>query len=223
MFRKYEKTFHITGDRMFKRLMDSHEISHLFNGEVVVEEKVDGANVGIIRTKKGIQLQKRGSLVGPSEHAQFQRFHAWAQYENYNKLMEIPIGYTVYGELMYAVHTVYYDALPDWVLVFDIYDWKNKRYLTYDERNEFCLKYGLYQVPLLDRGHFEAKDVPSMLPVKSSFGPQAEGIVIKRYIKKSKQYVRGKYVHPDFLKTVDESDHWIKGELRINRLRVENE
>jgi ATP-dependent RNA circularization protein (DNA/RNA ligase family) len=97
MFRKYEKTYHM--DASGKFCLSKSDISDLLNGEVIVEEKMDGANVGIIRHKNGFHLQKRGSLVGQSEHEQFGFFHNWANYQNFDKIMNLPKGYTVYGEL----------------------------------------------------------------------------------------------------------------------------
>lgn len=217
MFRKYEKTFRI--NRPGKLCLSPAEITRLFNGEVVVEEKLDGANVGIIRHKKGFHLQKRGSLVGPSEHAQFQYFHAWANRIKYDSIMKIPIRHIVYGELMYAVHTVFYDKLPDYFLMFDVWNDIKQRYLNRDEREEFTAKYGLefFHVPLISRGYYDFEDVSRMLPEKSAFGDRAEGIVVKRYTK-GRQYHKAKIVWEQFHKDLEESDHWMHREVRVNKL-----
>ncbi len=77
MFRKYEKTFRIlvpTIEVPGKLVLSKNDAGALLSGNVIIEEKMDGANVGIIRHKNGFALQKRGSLVGPSEHEQFEFF-----------------------------------------------------------------------------------------------------------------------------------------------------
>jgi len=216
MFRKYEKTYRIRIPQFQvpgKHYLSSDETKRLIGAKVIVEEKMDGANAGIIRHKSGLHLQKRGSLVSTSEHAQFQFFHGWSNV-NYDKIMAIPVGYLIYGELMYAQHNIFYDKLPDYFLVFDIFN--GKKFLSREERNEFCEILGFSQVPFISEGYFKLEDLYSLLPKISAYGDRAEGIVIKRYRKK--EYMRGKIVWPEFMKTIDE--HWTKKDLRKNLLGV---
>jgi len=214
MFRKYEKTFRVSGPKGKLSLTEA-EIKNLFSGKVVIEEKMDGANVGIIRHKKGFHLQKRGSLVGPSEHKQFQYFHAWANQKMYANIMNIPMNYIFYGELLYAVHTIYYDKLPDYVLIFDV--WDGEKYLNWVERNDICNELGFHRVPLIAYDYFYPKSVEMTIPGPSAYGDVAEGIVIKKYTK-SGEYYRGKIVKPEFVKEMEESDHWMHKEVKTNKL-----
>jgi ATP-dependent RNA circularization protein (DNA/RNA ligase family) len=219
MFRKYEKTFRLNlpGFEVPHKLAISKEDEkHLFAGRIVIEEKVDGANTGIIRIKDHYRLQKRGSLVDTSEHEQFNRFKSWAS-DNYDKIMQIPIDTIIYGEFMYAQHNIFYDQLPDWFLVFEIWDIKKQRYWDYFSRNEFCVKTGFSEVPFINSGFANKLDIIKLIPKVSSYGPRAEGIVIKKYTKKD--YMRAKIVWPDFMKELDESDHWKKGPIRLNKLK----
>lgn len=199
-----------------KRCLTSAEVQALLGGAVTIEEKVDGANAGVIRHKQGFHLQKRGSLVGTSEHEQFQFFHNWANYQNYDKLMGLPKGYIVYGELMFAVHSIFYDRLPDYFLVFEV--WNGQRYLSRAERDAFCDKYGFHQVPLLAEGHFNIGELAELIPATSAFGDTIEGIVVKRYRKKQKERLVGKIVRPEFIKKMDESEHWTKYNIKRNLL-----
>lgn len=219
MFRKYEKTLraHVPGVEVASKFrLPKDDLKLLLNGRVWVEEKMDGANVGIIRHKQGFHLQKRGSLVGPSEHEQFQFFHNWARYQNQEKLMGLPVGYTVYGELMYAVHSIYYDKLPDWVLVFDVWCAKKGRYLKYEDRRDFCISYGLEMVPLITEGYFGVEDLAGLIPEESQYGYLAEGIVLKRYRKGECR--RAKIVKPGFLKMLEEDEHWTRKGVTKNQL-----
>lgn len=219
MFKKYDKTYRVIVpqvDVKGKLYLPKDDVKLLLGGRVIVEEKLDGANTGIIRHKSGFHLQKRGSLVGTSEHAQFQFFHNWAHYQNYEKIMKVPIGYIIYGELMYAIHTVYYDELPDYFLVFDV--WHEGRFLNYEERNDFCQKYKFHQVPLITKDFYNVDDLFDLIPNKSEYGNEpAEGIVIKRYSKKN--YTRAKLVREEFVKKVNDSDHWIHKKLKKNLLK----
>ena len=115
MFRKYEKTYRIPVPEFSvkgKHYLNKKDVRLLLNSKVDIEEKLDGANTGVVRHKKGFTLQKRGSLVSTSEHEQFNYFHSWAN-TNYSNLMAIPKNYTVYTEVLYSVHCIYYNNLPD--------------------------------------------------------------------------------------------------------------
>jgi ATP-dependent RNA circularization protein (DNA/RNA ligase family) len=214
MFRKYEKTYRIIKDSSRYSLSDS-EVKTLLAGKVVVEEKLDGANVGIIRHKRGFHLQKRGSLVGQSEHSQFQYFHHWAHQLKYENIMSMPVGTIVYGELLYAVHTIYYDNLPDYVIMFDV--WNGKKYLDENKKYTFIDDHGFEHAPIVAYDYFTREDLNCLMPVASAYGEIAEGIVVKRYSRKG-EYFRGKVVKPQFIKEMEESDHWTHKQIRRNKL-----
>ncbi len=215
MFVKYPKTYHIFPVTS-KYNLDNATIGRLLAGEVIVEEKMDGSNTGIIRHRQGFHLQKRNSLVGPSVHEQFDFFYNWANTQNYEKIMAVPEGTLIYGELLYAVHTIYYDKLPDYFLVFDVR--QNGRWLNYPERVSFCAVYGFQMVPFIASGSFSLDELRSMVPTKSAYGEAAEGIVVKRYAKNG--YFKGKIVNSSFIKTLEESDHWTAYECRRNKMQT---
>lgn len=223
MFKKYEKTYRIIVpqvDVKGKRYLTHDEAKLLLAGTVTIEEKLDGANTGIIRHKQGFSLQKRGSLVGQSEHAQFQYFHHWANQLNYERIMEIPMGLTLYGELMYARHHIFYDNLSSFFMVFDVLDKKNDYWYSLSERDAFCKKLGFDQVPFIAEGHFSITELFPLIPKVSacSTTEKAEGIVIKKYNKKG--YWRAKLVRPEFVKEIDDEDsHWTHQQLTKNLLR----
>ena len=214
MFRKYDKTLHlfpVTG----KYNIDRTQIKRLLAGEMIIEEKMDGANVGIIRHSKGFSLQKRGSLVGSSVHEQFDFFHGWANGDGYERIMSLPVGTLVYGELMYAVHGIYYDRLPEYFLAFDVC--RGKKWLKYEQRRAFCEEHGFYMVPLVTRGCFGKNELRDLVPERSAYGEMAEGIVVKRYSKNG--YFKGKIVSSKFQGKIDEEDvHWSRQKVKRNKL-----
>ena len=213
MFRKYEKTYHIFPVTS-KHNLDSTQLKRLLSGRVVVEEKMDGSNTGIIRHAKGFALQKRGSLVGRSVHAQFDYFHNWANSVAYERIMSLPPGVIVYGELLYARHHLYYDRLPEFFLVFDVR--QGKRWLDRSEKDSFCETYGFHQVPLVAEGSLTKNDLQSIIPNESRYGPICEGVVVKRYAKHG--YFRGKIVKPGFIKELEDEDHWSNKPAIRNKL-----
>lgn len=220
MFRKYEKTFRIQVpqfDLKSKFSLSKEDTKLLLGGKITVTEKLDGANTGIIRHKDTFHLQKRGSLVGTSEHLQFGFFKNWSS-TNYEKIMKIPENYIVYTELLFCVHTVFYNQLPDYVLVFAIYDKKKNRYLEWDFVENLCAATGLQHVPLIGEDIYRSREhLFELIPDKSDYGSEpAEGIVIWNY----KHQLRGKLVRPEFVKRMEEEDeHWTRKEVKINELR----
>jgi ATP-dependent RNA circularization protein (DNA/RNA ligase family) len=225
MFLKYEKTYRIRipqYDVKGKFYLSDEEVKLLLAGAVSIEEKIDGANTGIIRHKKGFHLQKRGSLVGQSEHPQFGALHNWANGVGYDKIMAVPPGHLIYGEWAWAQHTIFYDKLPDYFLAFDVMHTPSGYWFNLKERFEFCETYGFSQVPLISMGYYSKMDLFDLIPGPSAFGEFAEGIVVKRY-RKGNNYLRGKIVKPEFMKTLDEEDeHWTKRKLSINKLAKEH-
>ena len=222
MFRHYRKTYRIKVPEVpvrGKHCLSKDEVKRLLGATVVIEEKLDGANSGVIRHKSGFSLQKKGSLVGQSEHLQFQYFHNWANRLKYDNIMAVPPGYIVYGELMYIVHTIYYNRLPDYFIVFDV--WNGRQYMDRESKEEFCKEFGFQIIPLIVQGHFEVKELYSLIPKVSSFGNVAEGIVVKRYREFSTRrndYMRGKVVKKEFLKFVEENEHWTREKMKVNSL-----
>ncbi len=211
MFRKYERTFRIKipeFDISSKHFLSHEDTQKLLTGKVTVEEKIDGANVGIIITHKPQQpytLQKRGSLVDTSEHPQFNRFKAWAN-ERYDQWLTMPKNYIIYGEFMWATHHLFYDQLPDWFICFDIFDKSKQIYISREERENFCDKNNIQIAPLLFYGNLTKSDLlPLIQQSKYSSTNQAEGLVIKN----NRKQMRGKLVRPEFIKEISEDGtHW---------------
>ena len=91
---------------------------------VVVEEKLDGANSAISFDSAGrLLLQSRGHfLTGGPRERQFAPLKAWAATIAAPLRDRIDDRYVIYGEWLYAKHTVFYDALPHYFCEFDVYD-----------------------------------------------------------------------------------------------------
>lgn len=217
MFRKYEKTYRILVpqiDVKGKHFHSDADTKKLLNGQLTITEKMDGANVGIIRHKDTFRLQKRGSLVDASEHYQFNFFKAWSQL-NYDKLMQIPEGTILYGELMIAKHTVFYDKLPDYFLAFAWVDRKSREYKHRSDLEELCDKIGLSTTPFIYQGPCSKVELFDYIPNPSAYGSEpAEGIVVWNH----KAGLRGKVVRAEFVKDMEDSDHWTHKEVVKNKL-----
>ena len=160
---KYPRTPHLQGSRLQEGDEDLSQIpfSEVLNKNIVIEEKVDGANCAISFDNEGnLLIQSRGHyLVGGYNERHYNLLKQWA---NVNKDLFFSVlsdRYIMYGEWLYAKHTVYYDALPNYFLEFDIYDRQAGKFLDTLSRQNLTSKMGIiYSVPVLASGKFTKKD-----------------------------------------------------------------
>ncbi|GCE25537.1 DNA ligase III [Dictyobacter alpinus] len=135
---KYPRTPHLEGSGLQKGDEDLAILPFrsLLGKQLVIEEKVDGANSAIsLDTSGQLLLQSRGHyLTGGPREAQFQLLKTWA-YSHTAEFWEV-LGerYILYGEWLYAKHTVFYTELPHYFLEFDIYDKQTETFLSTAQR-----------------------------------------------------------------------------------------
>lgn len=161
MFMKYPRTPHLEGSRLQPGDIadDQVAVSSLSEGELVWEEKVDGANTGIsIVEPISIQLQSRGHiLLGGAREAQFNLFKQWGTSLTEDFYLVLGDRYTMYGEWCYAKHSVFYDRLPHYFLEFDVYDRKEDYWLDTDSRHSLLKDLPIVSVPVVHRGMVKGK------------------------------------------------------------------
>jgi ATP-dependent RNA circularization protein (DNA/RNA ligase family) len=204
------------------KLVDDATRKHLLSLPVTVEEKVDGANVGLwFDSNNTMQLQNRGELIGKQAHPQFDPFKAWAAARHYRFKEVLGKIYILFGEWCYARHTVFYDRLPDFFLGFDIFDRDTNCFLAVPQRNAFLESLQVAGVPHIYSGILNSMDNLQDLTGSSALGPEPmEGVYI-RLDNPTCLSKRAKYVRECFLQSDDL--HWSKRRLETNRLkRAEN-
>ncbi len=131
---KYVRTPHIRGSRLQHGDHDLEDVkfSELIGKHLVIEEKMDGANCGISFTKEGeLLLQSRGHYLrgGPREK-HFALMKQWAASKQDVLFNILGSRYVMYGEWLYALHTVFYDALPHYFMEFDMLDLEDGAFLS---------------------------------------------------------------------------------------------
>src|SRR5579859_5773129 len=116
MLRKYPRTPHLEGSRsqLGDDDLDFRDLATLDGQFVVVEEKLDGANCAISFAVDGsLLLQSRGHfLTGGPRERQFALFKAWAHCHQPSLQVVLGERYVMFGEWLFAKHTVFYDQLP---------------------------------------------------------------------------------------------------------------
>ena len=131
---KYPRTPHLEGSRLQAGDEDLSQVpfSHLKGKYLVIEEKVDGANTAISFDTDGtLLLQSRGHyLTGGYRERHYNLFKQWANVHKEEFYKVLGSRYIMYGEWLYAKHTVYYDELPHYFMEFDVYDRVEKIFLS---------------------------------------------------------------------------------------------
>jgi hypothetical protein len=251
---KYPRTRHIDGSGL---QTDDEDLDRVPFGDLagrilVVEEKMDGANSAVSFADDGrLLLQSRGHyLLGGEREKHFALMKAWANRHRAALQDVLQDRYVMYGEWLYAKHTVFYTELPHYFLEFDIYDKIAEVFLSTARRQEMLerapfvaavkvLHAGtVSDLPMLARmigpSHFIAPDHLHRLDMLCR-ERQLDPLQVRRetdnttlmeglYIKVEEDGIvqeRYKYVRPDFLQTVIASDsHWLDRPIIPNQLRA---
>lgn len=205
----------IRGDR----LLEPVEARRLLRVPAAVEEKVDGANLGLSVGADGrVRAQSRGHFLKPGTVGQWQPLWRWLAQREESLRLALGTNLLLFGEWCYARHTVAYDDLPDWSLAFDVFDRITQRFWSRARRNALLEPPGLATVPLLAEGTFDEKTLVRLL-ARSRLGTSlAEGIYL-RWDEGDWLAARAKLVRPGWAPAGDE--HWSKHPLETNRLASE--
>ena len=165
---KYPRTPHIEGSNLQDGDYDLSQISfsYLKDKYLVIEEKVDGSNVGISFQNGELLLQNRSHyLEGGYKEKQYDLFKLWVNSFKDDFYNIIGNRYIIYGEWMYAKHNIFYDSLPHYFLEFDVYDKEEKVFLDTKRRQELLKNLTIVSsVPVLKEGYFKSyKDVINLV------------------------------------------------------------
>ncbi len=199
------------------KVLSTQEAEALLAHDVTVEEKVDGANVGLSIGEDGdLRAQNRGAYVTRDGcHPQFRPLFRWMHERRYALLDALPPHVIVFGEWCYAVHSVRYTRLPDWFLAFDVFDRHTGSFWDMPRRDALCDALGLVRVPLIASGRIALDDVPALLgPSRLADGP-AEGAYLK-WSAGGNAGSRAKVVRPTFVQGID--THWSGRTMQVNAL-----
>ncbi len=201
------------------KVMDKSERALFLEHPIVVEEKIDGANLGLFVSETGkLKAQNRGTILESGKtHPQFEPFWNWLGKRMNTITQHLGRRYVIFGEWCYAVHSVYYSDLPDWYLGFDVLDMEKKGFLDSEFRNRLLGTMGIESVPRIARSCYTLDQLIVMLEdISSKVGArQPEGL----YLRVENQGLttrRAKLVRPEFHAGI--SEHWAKKALVRNRL-----
>jgi hypothetical protein len=145
---KYPRTHHLPwspGVTEDDRIIDPTALTRLAWEEVVVTAKMDGENTSLYSDG---YVHAR-SVDGASHESQSWVRSMWAKVAH-----DLPYGWRVCGENLYAVHSIKYSDLPSYLMVFSIWNERNEC-LSWDETCEWAELLGFPTVPVLYRGPWD--------------------------------------------------------------------
>lgn len=232
-FIKYPRTPHLFGSEGTdddKHLDEAESDQFIGDDSLIVEEKIDGTNVGIHFTSAGeMVLQCRGHLITEGMHPQYDLFKQWAAVKRFGLEERLEDRFILFGEWVYARHSVHYRQLPHYFFEFDIYDKDDEAFLSLEDRLGLLEGLGIETVPVLHTGALDRDDLQQLIG-PSLFDSQFENPVTRRtdnlmeglYLRTeadNKLSGRAKFVRPEFVEKVKQSTHWQHQALVPNLLK----
>ncbi len=199
------------------KVLDAHDVRELLSGEVLVEEKVDGAILGFSLDEHGeIRAQNRGHYLDlDAPEGQWKPLKRWLSTRRHSFAELLSPELMLFGEWCYAVHSIRYTALPDWFLAFDVYDRDKAEFWSVERRNALAARLEIATVPPLGVGRFDVAGLCRLLDKSALTEGPAEGLYIRREAE-GRLLSRAKLVRAEFTQAIDE--HWSKRGLEANQL-----
>lgn len=199
------------------KVLSPAEADALLAHALLVEEKVDGANVGLsVDEEETLWAQNRGSFLIPeSSHPQFKPLFRWLDLRRDLLIDALYPDLMLFGEWCYAVHSLHYAKLPDWFLAFDVYDRTHQAFWSAARRDEWICQLDLALVPRLTKGRFDLSSLVGLLDQSRLTDGPAEGLYL-RWDDDDWSMGRAKLVRPEFTQAIGE--HWSRRALQTNQM-----
>ena len=221
-FIKFPRTPHLFGSTVTdddRRLDQKASEEFLASSSLMAEEKLDGTNGGTPFTSAGpIVLQCRGHEITEGMHPQYNLFKQWTAVKRSALESILSDRHILYGEWLYARHTVHYLRLPHFLICIDLYDKAISAFLDRGSRLGLVQDSGIPGVPLLRRGPLTPESVSTLIgqsrfgsrfenPVTGVVDDLMEGIYFRTEFK-GLVTGRAKFVRPEFVHRARESHDW---------------
>jgi hypothetical protein len=204
--KKYPRTFHLkfspgsTSDDKFAK-----NYNDLIGRKVVVSLKMDGENTTMY--PDAIHARSMDSQHHPSRN--------WVKAFWGSIKHNIPEGWRICGENLYAKHSIHYQNLTTYFLGFSIWD-EHNYCLSWDDTLTFFKDIGIIPVQVIHEGIFDEEKLKELAEtpiVKSNEGfvvRSADGFYYSDFQKRVFKYVRKGHVQTD--------EHWSTSEIIPNKL-----
>lgn len=197
---KYPRTYHCSWSENLQNDDRMHQDISFFDGkEVIGSIKVDGECTSLYSDY----------IHARSIDSKHHESRSWVKKLHGQIAHEIPKGYRICGENMYAKHSIHYKHLLSYFYVYSVWD-ENNTALTWDETVEWSYLLNLLTVPVFYRGIWDKEKVhEGFLDYQKRSLDPVEGYVIRlagRIVYKDYRRSYMKFVRKDHVQT---SEFWM--------------
>lgn len=197
---KYPRTHHLPWSEGLHDDDRSLETLAAFEGKhVIVTEKMDGENTTLYR-----DYTHARSVDGRSHPSRDWVKQHWSRFS-----ADIPEGWRVCGENLYARHSIHYQELSTYFMGFSVWDDRNTC-LGWDETAEWFELLGITSVPVLYDGVFDEHRIRALWSQRD--WSRSEGYVVRHADRIGYGEFRthvAKFVRAGHVQTVK---HWMHGQ-----------
>ncbi|GAB5440561.1 MAG: RNA ligase family protein [Fuerstiella sp.] len=231
-FTKYPRTPHLFGSKGTdddKHLGEAESKAFIADESLIVEEKIDGTNVGIHFSDSGeMVLQCRGHLITEGMHSQYDLFKQWASVKRHLLEEQLQNRFLLFGEWVYARHSIHYRKLTHYFFEFDIYDKAEEVFLNLERRLSLLEGTEIKTVPVIHTGAIDRDELEALIG-PSQFDSRLDNPITNRpdnlmeglYLRTEAEGVvsgRAKCVRPEFVEKIKQSTHWQHQQMVPNQL-----
>ena len=206
---KYSRTFHLPfSPKVSKDDRQIADCSQFEGNDVVVHVKLDGENT----TWYNDHLHARSFSFDPHPSRDLVKaLHA-------QKAYELPDGFRLCGENVYAQHTIKYSNLETYFYPFSVWNDRNEC-LSWDETLDWIQLLDLTPCPVIYEGPWDEQLIKNLYQPTWN-GDPVEGFVVRNRQKfhyREFRYNVAKYVSATF--DIDQSRHWKRKQVVPNQLK----
>ncbi len=203
---KYPRTYHFEWSEGYSSDDKiQYDLSSLYDKNIIITIKMDGENTTMMndcyyaRSVDSNNHPSRNYVKG-----------LWGNIKH-----DIPYGFRICGENLYAKHSIEYNELVDYFQVFSIWD-ENNICLSWKETLDYCNLLGLNCVQVMDKFRFDINKIKN-IKIDTNIH---EGYVVRNadsfdYVDFDKNVI--KYVRKNHVQT---ETHWSKSKIIKNNLKI---
>lgn len=231
-FTKYPRTPHLFGSKGTdddKHLDKTESRAFIADKSLIVEEKIDGTNVGLHFSDSGeLVLQCRGHLITEGMHPQYDLFKQWAAVKRHVLERQLQNRFLLFGEWVYARHSIHYRKLTHYFFEFDIYDKQAEAFLDLEHRLSLIAGMGIQTVPVIHTGTVSRDDLDDLIGpsrfdsfFENPFTSRSDSLMEGLYLRTEADGIvtgRAKFVRPEFVEKIKQSTHWQHQPIQPNLL-----
>lgn len=194
--KKYPRTFHLSFSpevHSDDKVCDMTDVQKLIDDEIeiVITEKLDGGNVCL--SPEGVFARSHAQETSCPTFDYIKNVHYYP-----NKVDIVSDNLKVFGENMFAIHSVEYTNLKEYFYAFNILNQNTQTYMSVGDMHEWSIAHNIDIAPVLYSGVIKSvkwleKFLAEEMKKESELGGEREGFVIR---------VKDSFLAEDFSKSV---------------------